>query len=56
MVGSGEVKFREDVASPKIDGEVVDVGEWIPVWNGLLVQSAVVSAWPPVSDCFGDHV
>lgn len=56
MVGSGEVQFREDVASPKIDGEVLDVGEWVPDWNCFLDKSAVVSAWPPVSAGFGDHV
>lgn len=40
MVASGEVNLREDAS--KIDGEILDAGERVPVWNKVFVQGAAI--------------
>ena len=43
----GEVEFTEDVTSMEICRKILDIGEWIAIMLGVVVQSAVIAAGAP---------
>lgn len=55
MVSSGQIDLGEDSRAWEVGGEVLYVGKRVPVWNGVSVQSAVISSWSPVPVLLADH-
>ena len=43
----GEVEFAEDVTAMEICRKILDIGEWIAIMLGVVVQSAVIAAGAP---------
>lgn len=53
-VGLG--KFMKNDRSSKSDGDILEVEEWVLVWNGVSILSAIISAWSPIAVLLRDPV
>ena len=51
-----EVQLAEDRGAVEVVGEVLHVGQSLPVGGGDLVEAAVVAAGPPSASWLGYHV
>ena len=49
MVCSYNIQFGENGSAFEIGGEIINVWDWVMVWNGIPIQRAVVSAWSQIT-------